>query len=169
MPRVSESEPKWLRVATPLIGTKEYPGAQNNPLIMRWAKGLGRVLGITYTGDSVPWCGLFVAHCMQESGFTPPPIAVRASEWGKWGSKLDRGCPGAILVFTRSGGGHVGFYVSEDSAYYHVLGGNQGDAVSVTKIAKNRCSAIRWPPGAPASKIGSVVRTFDGKVSKNEA
>lgn len=169
MPRVSESEPKWLKIAEPLIGTKEYPGAKNNPTIMQWASKLGRVLGITYTGDSVPWCGLFAAHCMKESGFTPPPIAVRASEWGKWGVKLSKGCPGAVLVFTRSGGGHVGFYVSEDSVHYHVLGGNQGDAVSVTKIAKNRCTAIRWPANYPAPTRGPVVRVFDGKVSTNEA
>ena len=30
-----------------------------------------------------------------------------------------------------------------------VLGGNQGDAVTITRIAKSRCIARRWPPGRP--------------------
>ena len=106
---------------------------------------------------------------MVENGLNPPSIAVRASAWGDWGTKLTRGTPGAILVFTRSGGGHVGFYVSEDAATYHVLGGNQSDSVSITKIAKDRCTAIRWPAGVPAPTAGPVVKQFNGRLSTNES
>jgi uncharacterized protein (TIGR02594 family) len=151
------------------IGVKEYPGAQNNPLIMRWATRAAKFLGIKYDGDHVPWCGLFAAYCVVENGLIPPGIAIRASEWGKWGVALAKPSPGAVLVFTRQGGGHVGFYVSEDASYYHVLGGNQGDAVSVVKIAKSRCSAIRWPAGVALPKTGPVFKALDGKASTNEA
>lgn len=161
--------PSWVLTAQTCIGVKEYPGAPNNPLIMRWATKVGKFLGAKYDGDHVPWCGLFAAFCVTENGIIPPSIAVRASEWAKWGVALKKPSPGAVLVFTREGGGHVGFYASEDANFYHVLGGNQGDAVSVVKIAKSRCSAIRWPAGVPLPTKGPLVKVFDGKVSTNEA
>jgi uncharacterized protein (TIGR02594 family) len=138
----------WMIYARSLIGVREVPGAGNSATIMGWAKRLGaKVLGITYAADSVPWCGLFAAHVMAHVGIVPPPVAVRASEWGKWGRKLVAPRPGCILTFTREGGGHVGFYVGEDDTHLHVLGGNQGDAVSITRIARNRLSEMRWPNG----------------------
>jgi hypothetical protein len=78
--------------------------------------------------------------------------------------------PGAVLVFEREGGGHVGFYVGEDSTHYHVLGGNQGDAVSIVRIARSRSIARRWPRGV--SVMSAPVRmmpTAGVPVSRNEA
>ena len=158
----------WLDEAKKWLGTKEYPGAPSNPVIMKWATRVGRYLGIRYDGDHVPWCGLFATYCVVEAGLTPPSISVRASEWAKWGVALDRPTPGAILVFSREGGGHVGFYVSEDADAYHVLGGNQSDKVCLTRIAKNRCTAIRWP-SKPLPKTGPVLAAFTGSLSTNEA
>ncbi|MEG8056929.1 hypothetical protein QP150_09490 [Sphingomonas sp. 22L2VL55-3] len=67
-----------------------------------------------------------------------------------------------------SGGGHVGFYVGEDATAYHVLGGNQGDTVSVARIAKDRCIARRWPSGRPV--IGKPVQMAARKpISTDEA
>lgn len=163
------SEPVWLKTAQASIGVKEYPGAANNPLIMRMATKAAKFLGIKYDGDHVPWCGLFASYCMVENGFIPPSIAIRASEWAKWGVALSKPAPGAVLVFTREGGGHVGFYISEDAQYFHVLGGNQGDAVSIIKIARDRCTAIRWPKEIPLPTKGPILKKFDGKVSTNEA
>jgi hypothetical protein len=73
-----------------------------------------------------------------------------------------------VLVFARKGGGHVGFYVGEDATAYHVLGGNQGNAVNVMRIAKDRCIAIRWPEGEPV--VGKpVILASNGQLSRNEA
>ena len=74
-----------------------------------------------------------------------------------------------MLVFTRSGGGHVGFYAGEDADAYHVLGGNQSDAVTIARIAKSRCIAIRWPSTAPAPVGGRVFSALAGTLSRNEA
>lgn len=138
----------WMPYARTLIGVREVPGKGNSATIMAWAKKLGaKILGITYAADAVPWCGLFAAHVMDHVGIAPPPIAVRASAWSAWGRKLLSPRPGCILTFTREGGGHVGFYVGEDDTHFHVLGGNQGDAVSITRIAKARLSEMRWPFG----------------------
>ncbi|MEG8021785.1 hypothetical protein [Sphingomonas aerolata] len=92
--------------------------------------------------------------------------------WASWGSRLrpERLAPGAVLVFDRPGGGHVGFYVGEDATAYHVLGGNQSNAVTVTRIAKGRLTASRWPKGVPV--IGGPVKmatTAGLKLSSDEA
>lgn len=157
-----------MNVATTLLGTREYPGASNNPAIMRWAARTARFLGVRYDGDAVPWCGLFVCYSLVEAGFVPASIAVRASAWAAWGVPLQRGAYGAVLVFTRQGGGHVGFYVGEDANHYHVLGGNQGDAVNVMRLAKDRLTAIRWPCGYGMPAGGPIVRRFAGPTSVNE-
>lgn len=161
----------WLETAKSLIGTREVPSSKSSPTILAWAKRLGsRILGIAYTDDATAWCGLFVAHCVSTAGLTPAPIAVRASAWATWGVdvRADRLAPGVILVFSRKGGGHVGFYVGEDATTYSVLGGNQSDAVSVTRILKNRCVARRWP--ASVAMTGAPVwASGKGAISTNEA
>lgn len=159
---------KWMAAARAKLGVRETPGPANNPIIMGWAKNLGsRVLGIAYGGDQTPWCGLFVAECMREVGIKPPAIAVRAKAWATWG---DPCVPqrGAVLVFERAGGGHVGFYAGETANAYQVLGGNQGDAVSLALIAKDRCIAVRWPKGV-AQTGERVAVASSGRLSVNEA
>ncbi|QCB40914.1 TIGR02594 family protein [Sphingomonas sp. PAMC26645] len=165
------TEPKWLKAARAKLGTKEAAGSANSATILGWAKRLGtKILGMVYNADSVPWCGVFVAYCLQEDGIEPAAIAVRATSWSTWGSALrpERLAPGAVLVFERPGGGHVGFYVGEDPTAYHVLGGNQGDTVSVVRIAKDRCIARRWPSGRAV--IGKPVQMAARKpISTDEA
>ncbi|WP_380787220.1 TIGR02594 family protein [Sphingomonas sp. R86521] len=166
-------EPAWLRHARTLIGTREAAGAANSPTIMGWAKKLGmKVLGMVYNADSVPWCGLFVATCLAQDGVPAAPIAVRAKAWATWGANLAAAklAPGAVLVFERAGGGHVGFYVGEDQACYHVLGGNQGDRVSIMRLEKSRCVARRWPLGRAVVGKPSFMKAIAGvPLSRDEA
>jgi uncharacterized protein (TIGR02594 family) len=144
---------KWLDEARRLIGTREVPGAANNPVIMGWGNRLGaRVLGIAYGNDGVPWCGLFTAWCVHHAGITPPAIAIRAKAWAAWGDALSttatRPPLGAVAVFGRDGGGHVGFVVAVHSnGDLDILGGNQGDAVNVRRFPRARLIALRWPKG----------------------
>ncbi len=166
-------EPGWLAAARMKLGTREAPGAASNPTILGWAKRLGtRVLGIIYNADDVPWCGVFVAQCLDESGIAPTSFAVRAKSWAEWGANLrpERLAPGAVLVFEREGGGHVGFYVGEDRTSYHILGGNQGDAVSIARLAKGRLVASRWPRGVPVIGRPVILSERAGvPLSRNEA
>lgn len=171
---MGSTDPAWLLAARALLGTREAAGGANNKTILGWAKMLGmKVLGIAYNADSVPWCGLFVAHCLRAGGvaLTGMAVGVRAKAWATWGSAIaaDRLAPGAILVFDREGGGHVAFYVGEDATHYHVLGGNQGDAVTIMRLSKLRCVARRWPSGWPV--IGGPVKLAanGAPVSRNEA
>lgn len=159
------SEPNWLKIARSYDGLKEIPGPRHNQTIIRW---LGK-LSAWWRDDETPWCGVFVAHCMQESNLPYPKFYMRAKVWADYGSLLrrDRLAPGAILVFDRAGGGHVGFYVGEDAGHYFVLGGNQANAVNVMKLGKSRLVASRWPKDEPV--IGKPVYLNGGSVSTNEA
>lgn len=170
----------WMVIARSLLGTREVPGAANSATIMGWAKLLGaKILGMNYTADSTPWCGLFVAHCMRAAGIAPALIAVRAKSWATWGANLDDSvlAYGAVLVFQREGGGHVGFYVGEGTVRiggvlvpaYRVLGGNQSDNVTETWIAKSRCIARRWPKGVAVNPKKIYLNAAGAVLSQNEA
>lgn len=157
--------PKWLELAKSLEGLKEIPGPKHSSKI----QAMLTKLRAWWQDDETPWCGTFVAYCLQSSGQPIIKNWFRAKEWISYGKGLDllSLAPGAILVFSRSGGGHVGFYVGESKGFYSVLGGNQANAVNVMRIDKSRCIGARWPEGVPVT--GGPVKISVGKTSKNEA
>lgn len=166
-----EPGPKMLREALACYGVRETAGAGNTPEIMRWADYVGPDVRRVYTGDDVPWCGLFVAFVAKRAGKPLPSNPLWARAWQTWGDKAPRAELGDVLVFGRpGGGGHVGLYVGEDATTYAVLGGNQGDAVNIARIAKSRCVAVRrlYAIGKPAN-VRPVSLTARGRVSTNEA
>jgi hypothetical protein len=78
---------------------------------------------------------------------------------------------GDILTFKRNGGGHVGFYVGEDKECFHVLGGNQGNQMCVSRIAKARLHKARrtaWKVAQPKS-VRKIQLSSSGVISTNEA
>lgn len=140
-----EGAPKMLVQALPHYGILEHPGVGSEQQILKWATEVG-VRG-WYPDDSVPWCGLFVGMVAKRAGYDIRSDLLSALSWGTWGEKVPKGRESLwdILVFTRSGGGHVGFYVGETPTTYHVFGGNQSDAVGFAEISKARLFAIRRP------------------------
>jgi uncharacterized protein (TIGR02594 family) len=156
------TEPTWMRTARRLIGTREIVGKRHSPTILGWARELAGEFGAWvksapfWSNDETPWCGLFVAKVFFAHGLKVNANFPSARAWANWGRACNP-CPGAVLVFGRKGGGHVGFYVSETATHFNVLGGNQGNAVNIMAIAKSRLLATRWPaeskqiPGAPVA------------------
>lgn len=155
----------WFSEAWRLNGVTEVGGAGNNQLILAWA----RDLGIPYSEDETPWCGLFVAHCVgsQLPGEPLPAAPLGARNWRGFGNSVTPQ-PGAVLVFWRERPdgfkGHVGFYAGEDRTHFHVLGGNQSDKVCVTRVSKDRLLAARWPATVPAAK-GKALKVGAGGLS----
>lgn len=173
VPPKQSVEPIWLRDARRYLGLKEIPGPKSNAKIMGWAKALGGWIASWYQDDDTPWCGLFIANVIATTlpAEPLPSNPLGALNWKKFGTE-SRIARGAILVFERKGGGHVGLYVGEDRTHFHVLGGNQANSVSITRIDKSRLvtGGIRWPKTGDAPIGGKVELSVAGApVSKNEA
>ena len=163
-----EASPKILVEAVKLIGTKEIVGKEHNPVILGWARDLD--LGKVYTADAIPWCGLFIAYVAKMAGKDVVKNPLYALNWAAWGNPIDKPELGDILTFKRNGGGHVGIYVGEDKDFYHVLGGNQGDAVTVSRIAKTRLYRARrtqWSVAQPKN-VRRVLLEAKGTITTNE-
>jgi uncharacterized protein (TIGR02594 family) len=163
-----EKAPKILVQAIKLIGTKEIVGKQHNPIILDWARELGIKM---YTNDEIPWCGLFIAYCAQKAGVQVVDGPLWALNWAKYGNAVNQPMLGDVLTFKRDGGGHVGIYVGEDRTHYHIIGGNQGNEVSIMRIAKSRLHQARrtaWKIAQP-SNVRVVNLSSQGIISNNEA
>ena len=163
-----EKSPKILVEAVKHIGVKEIIGPKHNPVILEWAGDVG--LKSIYTNDEIPWCGLFIAYCTHATGLQVVERPLWALNWAKYGNKVDEPMLGDILTFKRNGGGHVGIYIGEDATHYHVLGGNQNNSVSVTRIAKSRLHQSRrtaWKIAQPAN-VRKVFLEAKGTITTNE-
>lgn len=161
--------PKVIAEAMKLYGTTEVKGDKHNPVILEWAKDLG--LDKVYKSDEIPWCGLFAAIVVKMAGFEPVKNPLWARNWAGFGTPTHIPMLGDVLVFTRESGGHVGFYVAEDNDCYHVLGGNQGDMVKVTRILKTRMLTVRrcnWKIKQPDA-VRRINASASGEISKNES
>lgn len=164
-----ESGPKMLKAALALHGIREFSGAADNPVILNWARetGLSRV----YSGDEIPWCGLFMAVAAKHADKPVPDGPLWALNWALWKREAGQPMLGDVLVFIRPGGGHVAIYVGEDGRTYHCLGGNQADAVSITRIDKKRLRAVRRPRWriAQPGNVRPIRLASVGTISSNEA
>lgn len=145
--------PSWYREAQTYVGLREIHGAQHAPAILK----MWTAIRAPFTDDETPWCAAFVGSCLEKVGVKSSRSAA-ARSYLKWGVPLAKPAIGAILVFSRGpANGHVGFYAGEDSGAYHVLGGNQGDEVNVTRLAKDRLLGIRWPAGEELPTTGPKI------------
>ncbi len=187
--------PALVAEALKLLRTLEAPGAPNNPVILAWADEVGAALKTPYANwaadwynsDKIAWCGLFEALCAVRSAGgrkdrLPPSKYLSALAWAEFGVSVQwKGSEGLrlgeiwigdVLVFIRSGGGHVGTCVgvSSNGKTVHVIGGNQGDAVTITEISVDRLYAVRRPPYSTRPAGARHVRlSSTGVVSNNEA
>ncbi len=146
-------QPPWLEEAWAEFGQHEIAGAGNNTRITAFMKELGHA---TLARDSVPWCAAFVGASLERAGIASTR-SLMARSYLKWGEKLSDARVGSIVVLTRGSdpaAGHVGFFVGESEGRLILLGGNQGDQVSVAAFAKSRLLGFRWPAfsgqGVPA-------------------
>ena len=163
-PDRGKPELPWMQAAAAVMGLHEH---RNTSQLKNWFHK-------SIDPRSVPWCGAFVATCHRiadPSVYIPDQYLV-ARSWGKFGKE----CPpsfGATLTFwrgSRSGWkGHVGFYVGEDDSAYWVRGGNQSNAVTDTRIAKNRLLEARWPAGVPMTGKRVLLDSKGAPLSTNEA
>lgn len=134
----------WIVEAKTVFGLHEV---RDSAALRKWL-----VSDRTTLGDpaALPWCGDFVETAIKKTLPKEPfpgdlgKNPYWAKNWALFGKEV-KPCYGCVLVFDREGGGHVGFAVGENDTDFFVLGGNQSNSVSVTRIDKKRLLSARWP------------------------
>lgn len=156
--------PEWLDIASNDIGNPESLGPNDSHLIRR---ALAKLNGLWLRGQ--PWCGSIMAYWMRECGIPYPRDYYRAKAWAGWGTACGQ-VLGAIVVFERKGGGHVGILTGRDAnGFLRVLGGNQGDQVKESWFDPARVLAYRWPPDKSFYDAQHPPLAKVGELSRNEA
>ena len=145
MTQAKAGEPAWMAEARALVGLKEIVGSKHEPRIVQFFADAGHPW---VKDDETAWCAAFVNAMLKRAGIDGTG-SLAARSFLQWGEKLDKPRVGCIAVFWRgsknSWQGHVGFYVGEEGSNILVLGGNQGNAVSIAKYPKSRLLGYRWP------------------------
>lgn len=158
-------EPKYLSYARSFIGQAEYKSTNKAPFILR---ALTKLNATWLYGQ--PWCGAFVADCLAEYKYPIAKHWYRAKDWLNYGIEIDKPCLGCIVIFNRTGGGHVGFVVGYDYAgRLLVLGGNQNNKVSIAPFADDRVLGYRLPTGYWMERFPLPKISLTAELSENEA
>ena len=143
--------PPWLALALNELATdvEEKRGkGRHNPRILEYHA----TTTLRAQDDETPWCSSFVNWCITQSGIKGTNLAA-ARSWLKWtqGEALTQPRKGAITIFWRGSPngifGHVAFYLGQTKNHIEVVGGNQGDQISIAKYAKSKFLGYRWPAG----------------------
>lgn len=139
-------------LAERFLGTEELAGSADNPQIMAMLN-----LDASWPeGDEVPWCSGFVNWVCWLLRL-PRTKSLLARSWLTVGSDipLDSAQPGFDVVVLKRGKdpqpgpedttapGHVGFYWRHDGYFVELLGGNQGNKVSIASFERSRILSVR--------------------------
>ena len=141
---VQDKEPEWMIIAKGEIGIKGIPGPGSNDEVEKYHGAAGGI-----TNDDIPWCSSFANWVMQESGYAGTKSKA-ARSWLYWleGSNSEPRY-GAIVVLWRgspnAATGHVGFLQEWDDKYVYLLGGNQSNAVKVSRFPRSKVLSFKWP------------------------
>ncbi|NTG86221.1 TIGR02594 family protein [Agrobacterium rhizogenes] len=159
--------PPWVVLAQTKAGLNEV---RDNKELSTFLRSDGSTVG---DPARVPWCGDFVETCIAVTLPREPVITnpYWALNWLKFGLVIPEDQPvmGAIGVATRDGGGHVFFVIGHDQNYFHILGGNQSNSVSIEKMDKGRVVGLRYPSTYPKPDNAMPFSVFTGKISTNES
>ena len=153
-------EPDWLGLARTYLGEREVPGIRHNSNIIRWLE----LLKSRVRDDETAWCAAYVGGVFEMLGIESTR-SLAARSYLDWGVKLDAPAVGCVVVFWRGRpdgwSGHVGFVVGvlPDGRLW-VLGGNQGDAVSIAPFDTKRVLGYRAPKGQLISHAAPPVYAF---------
>lgn len=158
-----EYEPKWIAEGYKYLGVHEIKGEQHHPSILQWWKDIKRG-GIR--DDETPWCAAYVGAMFERVGIRSSRFES-AMSYLEWGMPLKEPYYGCVAVFTRTGGGHVGFVVGvAENGDLMVLGGNQSDEVNIRSFPRSRVSGYRWPLNELVN--GKPLSLMVGRLSESE-
>lgn len=166
--RAEPEQPAWLTLASHDLGTVEGIGKANNPKVVAYFKDAG-FAGVK--DDATAWCAAFTNAMLERAGRRGSrSLAARSFEG--WGVGLTEPALGCIATKKRGNSswqGHVGFVVGANKDQIFLLGGNQGDKVSVAAFKRSEFTAFRWPADVPlpvASKLPTSIAGARSGVSE---
>jgi uncharacterized protein (TIGR02594 family) len=150
LPVPRNDEPPWLSIARGELGVHETPGPAATERVLEYHAATT----LRASSDEVPWCSAFACWCMERAGFRSTRSAS-ARSWLTWRYPLAELRPGCVVVLSRGdaslGQGHVGFFAGYSRLFVMgprrllLLGGNQGNAVSLAPYPQTRVIGMRWP------------------------
>ncbi len=110
--------------------------------------------GANLDPQTTAWCAAFVNATLQQSGQQGTGSNM-ARSFLKWGTEVNDPQRGDIAVFSRGDPngpfGHVGFFEGYNpDGTIRILGGNQGDAVSIASYSPDQLLGFRRGGGQPA-------------------
>ncbi len=137
-------EAPWFEIARRELvsGIEEIPGGRHNPRIVEYHQ----CSSLKASDDETPWCSSFANWCMAQAGIAGSGSAA-ARSWLAWGVPLAAPRRGCVVVLSRGAppSGHVGFLERLEDGLLFLLGGNQGDRVSIAAFRAGRLLGYRWP------------------------
>lgn len=150
--QAQSGDPSWLRCAIRELGTREIAGPSHNPRII----GYHQSTRLAAKTDETPWCASFMSWIMVEAGYSSTRSAA-ASSWADYGVPCVA-VRGAIAVFRRKGGHHVGIVagVPNVAGFVWLLGGNQGNAVSIARYKTSDLIGYRAPDPSRVRPVDAV-------------
>ncbi len=136
------------------LGIKEVSGEKDHPLI-KWWFSLCELAWETH--DEVAWCSAFVNGMVWPFDMLPRTKSARARSWLRAGVPVPEQLaePGFdVCIFKRgpepqpgpeviNAPGHVAFFRALHLDKVEVLGGNQGDAVSIATFPLSQLLDVR--------------------------
>lgn len=150
-------------LAQRFVGIRERSAfGKDHPFIVWCLEGVGLPEGVQ---DEVPWCGAFASRIAWMLRL-PRAKTARAREWLSVGVPLaltEARAENDVVILKRGGGdqpgpevleapGHVGFFAGIERnplldrralGFVLVLGGNQGDSVSIQRFPADRVLGVR--------------------------
>ena len=146
-----------LQIAQKWIGITELPGRVNNIQISAWIAhaSVGQMNSSESFPDEIYWCGAFIHGVVFPLGLPIPDIPIRARAWLTVGRKVELkdAKPGFDIAILNRGGAsdpkvlkgpaHVGFLHHIDHSIINLVGGNQGNAVSISSFPISSILEIR--------------------------
>lgn len=147
------NDPPWLANARQLVGLKEIVGSRHEPKVVEFFAEAGHP---EVHDDETAWCAAFANAMLRRAGYAGTG-SLAARSFLTWGDELKIPKLGCIVVFKRGDSewqGHVAFFLRDLGDRIEILGGNQGNAVSVITKSKDDLLGYRWPViiSAPATK-----------------
>jgi uncharacterized protein (TIGR02594 family) len=128
-------------LAQRFVGVKEILGTVDNPMILAMLK-----LDDSWPQhDEVAWCSAFVNYIAWLLRL-PRSRSLAARSWLEVGVPInlsDARADADIVILSRDGGGHVGFFAGLEHSDVLMLGGNQGNKVCVAPFSTDRIIGVR--------------------------